>query len=377
MKIGIDTFACDGGKSGVGVYLTQILKRIPPSGASFELFGWGFDRFAFSEAAPNLEFIPQCFINGRTANALWHIFSYPQFAKKRNYGACFFPAAHRQLPLASPCPGIGVVHDIASYWGARKNREHLGAVIRMSLPKAVRRLDRIIAVSEWVKQELIEFAGLKESRIEVILNGVDTSVFFQRLRNDQSVILIQPFSFRRPYILYVSRIDHPVKNHVKLIEAFAIFKDRTHYPHRLVLAGSNNYRAEKVQQAAHASRYRGDIFFTGYFPSKNLPELYAGADIVVIPSLYEGSGMGILEAMASGIPVACARTASLPEVAGDAALYFDPRNAEEMADRMVTLTANHDIYRERRRLGLERARLFSWDACVERTLQIIQEIADK
>ncbi|MDR1903544.1 MAG: glycosyltransferase family 4 protein [Treponema sp.] len=377
MKIGIDTFACNGGKSGVGVYLTQILKRIPPSGASFELFGWGFDRFAFSEAAPNMEFIPQCFINGRTANALWHIFSYPQFAKKRNYSACFFPAAHKQLPVSSPCPCIGTVHDIASYWGARETREHLGAVIRLSLPRAVRRLDRIIAVSNWVKQELIEFAGIKESYIEVIPDGIDTSVFFQRPRNDQSVVLIQPFSFRRPYILYVSRIDHPVKNHVKLIEAFAVFKERTRYPHRLVLAGSNNHGAEKVLQAAYSSKYRGDIFFTGHFPVKNLPELYAGADIVVIPSMYEGFGLGILEAMASGVPVACAHTASLPEAAGNAALYFDPRNVEEIAERMVTLTTNHDVYRECRRLGLERARLFSWDTCVQRTLEIIQEVADK
>jgi glycosyltransferase involved in cell wall biosynthesis len=247
----------------------------------------------------------------------------------------------------------------------------------MSLPRAVSRLDRFIAVSGWVRNELVEFAGVRESRVEVVPNGVDTSVFYQRPRNDESVLLIQPFSFRRPYILYVSRIDHPVKNHVKLIEAFAVFKDRTHYPHRLVLAGSGSRGAEKVHQAVNESKYRGDIFFTGYFPSKNLPELYAGAHIVVIPSMYEGSGMAILEAMASGIPVACSRTASLPEAAGEAALYFDPHDTEEMAECMVTFTTNHDVYREYRRLGLERARLFSWEACAERTLGIIQEVAGK
>ncbi|MDR1099173.1 MAG: glycosyltransferase family 4 protein [Treponema sp.] len=376
MKIGIDTFACDGGKSGVGVYVTQFLKRIPPSGEYYELFGWDFDRFAYSECAPGLEFIPQCSVSGRTANSLWHVFKYSQFARSRSYDACFFPAAHKLPPCNSPCPTIGVVHDMAAYWGTRKTREHLGAVIRMVLPNSLRRLDRIIAVSQWVKQELTERAHVKESLIEVVPNGIDHTAFYPRPRNEESVVLIQPFSFRRPYILYVSRIDFPVKNHIRLIKAFGIFKERTKHPHRLVLAGVDSQGAEKVKAAAAASPWRNDIFFTGHFPLKNLPELYSGADFAVFPSMYEGFGMGVLEAMASGVPVACARAASLPETADNAALYFDPVDIEDMADRMVTLTSNRELYRECRRLGLERVQAFSWDRCAERTLQIIQETGD-
>ena len=377
MKIGIDAFACDGGRSGVGMYLTQILRRLPPSDAYFELFGWDFDRFAYSECAPGIDFIPQCFVNGRTANALWHLFKYPGFAKQRSYDACFFPSAHRRPPYQSPCPTIGVVHDMAAYWGSRRTREHLGAVLRMVLPDSLRRLDRIIAVSEWVKQELAECASVKASRIEVVSNGIDHAAFYPRPRNEESVVLIQPFSFQRPYILCVSRIEHPVKNHVRLIKAFDIFKARSKYPHRLVLAGGNSGNADKVLEAAAASPWRSDIFFTGHFPHKSLPELYSGADFVVQPSMYEGFGMGVLEAMASGVPVACARAASLPETAGHAALYFDPGNAEDMADRMVTLAGDRDIYRQCRQLGIERAQTFTWDACVERTLQIIHETAEK
>jgi glycosyltransferase involved in cell wall biosynthesis len=375
MKIGIDTFACDGGKSAVGVYLTQLLKRIPPSGAQFELFGWEYDRFAYREAAPNTDFISRGFMTGRTANALWHLAKYPGFALQREWGACFFPAAHKRLPYRSPCPSIGVVHDMGAFWRSRKTRDHLGVVIRLSLPNSLRRLDRVIAVSGWVKQELADLAGVKESRIDVVPNGIDLSSFYPRPRNEESVVLIQPFSFRRPYVLYVSRLHHPVKNHVKLIEAFGIFKERTRYPHRLVLAGADNQGAEKIKRAADLSPYRKDIFFPGHFPISSLPELYAGADIVVVPSVYEGFGMGVLEAMASGVPVACARAASLPETAEHGALYFDPLDVEDMADRMVTLTTNRDIYRECRTLGLERVKAFSWDACAERTLAIIQETA--
>jgi glycosyltransferase involved in cell wall biosynthesis len=377
MKVGIDTFACDGGRSGVGVYVTQLLKRIPPSGALYELFGWEFDRFSYSETAPDLGFIAQCSINGRTANSLWHLFKYPQFARTRSYDACFFPAAHRRLPYYSPCPSIGVVHDMGGYFGPWKTREPLGAVLRMVLPDSLRRLDRIIAVSGWVKQELVKLARVKESKIEVVPNGIDLSAYYPRPRHEESVVLIQPFSFRRPYVLYTSRIDHPIKNHITLIKAFGIFKERTKYPHRLVLAGSDSHGAEKVKEAAAVSPYRNDIFFTGHFPGKSLPELYSGADMVVIPSRYEGFGMGVLEAMASGVPVACARAASLPETAEHAALYFEPLDAEDMADRMVTLTTNREVYRECRRLGLERVKSFSWDRCAERTLNIIQETAGK
>jgi len=377
MKIGLDTFACDGGKSGVGMYLTQLLKRITPSEALFELFGWEYDRYTYNDVAPNFEFIPQCSIHGRTANSLWHVFRYKKFAIQRKYDACLFPAAHRYLPYKSPCPAIGVVHDMAAYFGNRKTRVHLGALLRMILPNSLRHMDRIIAVSDWVKQELIDRAHVKENRIEVVPNGIDHTSFYPRQRNEESVLLIQPFSFKRPYVLYVSRIDHPVKNHIRLIEAFGIFKETTKFPHRLVLAGGDSNNAILVKEAAAASAWRNDIFITGHFPTTSLPELYAGADFVVIPSMYEGFGMAVVEAMACGVPVLCARAASLPETAEHAALYFDPVNAEDMADRMITVSTDRDIYNECRRLGLERAKTFSWDKCVERTLQIIYETSGR
>ncbi|MDR2194859.1 MAG: glycosyltransferase family 4 protein [Treponema sp.] len=377
MKIGIDTFACDGGKSAVGAYLLQLLKRIPPSGELYELFGWEFDRFAYKESAPRFEFISQCSVNGRLANFSWHLFQYPNFAKKRAYNVCFFPAAHKRLPNNSPCPTVGTVHDMAAYWGIREKKDLLGRIIRFVFPNVLRQMEKIIAVSNFVKQELIDIAKVKESLIEVVPDGIDTTVFYPRPKNEDSVVLIQPFSFRQPYILYTSRIQHPIKNHIKLIEAFDIFKARTHYPHKLILAGGDSYGAEKVREAAASAMHTTDIFFPGHFPTKNLPELYAGADIVVIPSLYEGFGMGILEAMASGVPVACARSASLPETAEHAALYFDPNDAEDMADRIVTLALNHDVYHNCRALGFERVKSFSWEQCAERTLDIIQAIAGK
>lgn len=375
MNCGIDTFACNGGRSGIGVYLYQLLKHFPRDQGSLELFGWEFDRYAYSEAAEDLEYQAQGARSGTLANSLWHIFRYPDFVKNRGYDVTFFPAADRRLPRRSPCPSIGTVHDMAAYRGPRRSRAHLGALLRMVLPDSLRHLSQVIAVSNWVKQEILDVAGVPESRITVIPDGIDLEEFHPRARGEESVVLIQPFSFRRPYILYAARLDHPVKNHVRLIDAFGIFKERTRHPHRLVLAGVDSRASDHIKKHAAASKWGRDIFFTGHFPRQSLPELYAGADFVVIPSLYEGFGLGALESMASGVPVACARAASLPEVADHAALYFDPYDCEDMADRMVTLTSDRDCYRECISRGLERVKNYSWERCAEATFSLIQEYA--
>jgi glycosyltransferase involved in cell wall biosynthesis len=374
MKVGIDTFACKLGASGVGVYLTQLIKRIPESGVQYELFGWNYDRFIFNNLAKGKEFIPQGKIHGDAANLLWHIFKYPEFARSYQFDVCFFPVAHLRLPYNSPCPAVGAVHDLAAYWGSRKTREHLGFILRTILPNALRKLDRIISVSNWVKQELIEITSIHEETIEVVPNGVDLDAFYPRPKNNESGAF-QPFSFKPPYILYAARLEHPVKNHIRLIKAFEIFKERTKFPHRMVFAGSNSRGSDKIKAAAMTSKYRNDFFFTGTFPSKSLPELYSQADFVVVPSLYEGFGQSAIEAMACGVPVACARAASLPETAEHAALYFDPYDSEDMADRMVSLASDRSLNEDLSKAGIERAKSFSWDVCAERTLKIITETA--
>jgi glycosyltransferase involved in cell wall biosynthesis len=384
MKIGIDTFACGGGSSGAGAYLKEILKRWPASETRYTLFGWEYDKYVYDDVTEKLagcEFVPRCKFKGRTASQIWHFWKYPDFANILAFNTCFFPAAHQELPIASCCPTVGTVHDMAAFWGTRKTREHLG-LIRMALPNALRRLDRVIAVSDWVKKELIEIAKVKSSRIEVVHNGVDLSRFHPRETDESSavdgsedVLLIQPFSFRRPYILYTSRLDLTVKNHLGLIKAFTIFKETTRLPHRLVLTGPNSLGADKIKEAAAVSKYRGDIFFTGHFPAASLPDLTAAADMVVYPSRYEGFGRGVIEAMAAGVPVACARAASLSEIAANAALFFDPDDAEDIADRMAVLATDNETRAVLIAAGLEHAKQFSWEKTAQKTFDIIMETA--
>ena len=180
---------------------------------------------------------------------------------------------------------------------------------------------------------------------------------------------------RPPFILYTSRIEHPGKNHARLIRAFAELKRKERIPHQLVLAGTDRERADEVHRIAEESGFAKDILFTGFVASEDLPLLYQAADLFVFPSLYEGFGLPILEAMACGTPVACSRISSMPEVAGDAAVLFDPEEEGSIASAIRSIITGTDLRRDLAARGLERSRQFSWARTAAQTLGVIRSLA--
>ena len=173
--------------------------------------------------------------------------------------------------------------------------------------------------------------------------------------------------------MYTSRLEHPGKNHVQLIRAFAQLKRKEQIPHQLVLAGSDWGGAAIVHQEAAKSGVESDIVFTGFMPSKDLPTLCQAADIFVFPSLYEGFGLPILEAMSCGTPVACSNLSSMPEVAGDAAVLFDPHQTESIASAIGSIITGTGLAESLAARGIERAKQFSWSRTAARTLELIRQ----
>jgi glycosyltransferase involved in cell wall biosynthesis len=197
---------------------------------------------------------------------------------------------------------------------------------------------------------------------------VDHGAFHPRDREETREALRRELGLARPYVLFVSRIEHPGKNHVGLIRAFALLKSRhPDLPHELVLAGPDWTRAEEVHREATGSPASADIRFLGSLRADLLSRLYAGADAFAFPSLFEGFGLPVLEAMASGVPVACSNVSSIPEVAGDAAEMFDPSDPGAIADALG---------REARvAAGLARAATFSWQRTAEATREVLRRAA--
>jgi glycosyltransferase involved in cell wall biosynthesis len=233
------------------------------------------------------------------------------------------------------------------------------------LPELIRRLTVPVTVSEHSKLDIVKYAHVPEARIRVIHNGFESHDF---------VPTSAPKTNR--YWLYVSRIEHPGKNHVGLIEAY----DNLSCTHRdlpvLMLAGGDWDGAAAVHERRESSPNRDKILFLGFVPDGTLPALVAGADAVIYPSLYEGFGIPILEAMACGVPVACSNTSSLPEVGGDAAIYFDPTRIEDIVGAMRRLLTDPVLRSELSAKGLVRARQFTWEKCAEETITILRSAAN-
>jgi len=228
--------------------------------------------------------------------------------------------------------------------------------------RLVRRADALLAVSHFTREELIRWTRVSPEKIQVVHNGVDP-VWFGALKGSRP--------HARPYLLYVGNIK-PHKNLGRLLEAFDRLKGSIIQD--LILVGKKEGFLTGDSEVQRQARKLGDrVRFTGELEEPLLRQYYLYADCLVFPSLYEGFGLPPLEAMASGVPVVVSNAASLPEVCGEAALYFNPLDPGEMAEKILEVLGGRG--REARiQKGLERANEFNWDRCAKETVSVIERI---
>lgn len=380
MKIGITTFGGDGGKSGISQYLIQLLKQFSAvgNGHQFDVLGYASEQQLFVPERSRMSSVNfGDHLRNPVLNVAWHQLALRSWTKRRQHDVLFLPAGNRRLPMTSSCPTVGTVHDFSSLHVQGKYDPARMFYITKVLPALIRRLTRVITVSESSKRDIVQYAQVPEHRVVVTPEAVDHQTFFAGDSEESRQRIRTKYELEHPYILYVSRIEHPGKNHVRLIRAFERLKQTRDLPHRLVLAGSDWGRAEEVHRVANESSVVDQIVFTGFVPSGDLPDLYRAADLFVFPSLYEGFGLPILEAMASGTPTTCANISSLPEVAGQAAIMFDPYDEEEIThsmDQLLSDAQQADLYRQR---GLTRSQQFNWTATAKQTLGVIETAAEE
>lgn len=372
IRVAIPSAGCDGGRSGIGTYLENLLACWAggEGPVEFELVAARSDRDWLKRFGMETVWLDDM-LASPMANLGWMQAGLPALCKSRGYDAVFFPAGNRRLSYSLPCASVGTVHDLSSlHVKAKYDRAHTFYNKRV-LPVLIRRLSHVVTVSETSKKDIVRFVGVSEHKVSVIPNAVDHSRFRARSEPGEVRRLRQRIGCSDPYIVYVSRFEHPGKNHIALIQAFGVLKAETGCVHKLVLAGSDWSGAEKVHAAVRASAWGKDILLPGFLDAAMLPALYRAADLLVFPSLYEGFGIPVLEAMASGLPVACANNSSLPEVAADAAEYFDPTDVGSIAAAMRRVIADADLRRQMVKAGLLRSAEFSWEKTAAETLAVI------
>lgn len=294
----------------------------------------------------------------------------------RQEGLDLFLGTAQFLPLGLPSVlgKLLIVHDLV--WKLFPETVAIRNLViqRVYSKHSVEAADLIIAVSESTKRDLQKFWGTKAEKIRVIHNGVSPD-FYPHDPKSAANYLAGKYGTTRNYICAVGTLE-PRKNLVRLIEAFAILKRRNGFPCQLVIAGPKGWGNLRLQKKAEASGLtERDLRFLGFVPDPDLPLLYSGASAFVFPSLYEGFGLPLLEAMACGTPVACSNRSSLPEIGADAVLYFNPESAEEIAGVVEKILIDPALRQRLIQRGLERVRLFSWDSCAKSILSALNEAA--
>jgi glycosyltransferase involved in cell wall biosynthesis len=236
--------------------------------------------------------------------------------------------------------------------------------------------DQIIAISQNTALDIERFFQIPPSRVHIVHNGIDRQRFAPADRARAKADAAARWGLERPFFLYVSRIEHPAKNHARLIEAFNRFKAVANMDWQLVLVGSDWHGSDVVHAAARRSPFSRDIHFLGFVDDAAVPTLYRAAEAMVYPSLYEGFGFPPVEAMACGCPVLSSGRGSLSEVAGDAAGTFDPENVDEIVVALQRLVTDVGWRTHLREAGIINARRFSWDENVERVLAVYEQAVE-
>jgi len=370
IKVGIDTFGCDHGRSGLGSCLFYLTSNLPTNNPEFkfELFGSEIDRFTytgnngFSYNAVNIA-------DNLKSERHWHLSGLKLFLLKNNYDVVIYPAVEKVFPFISVKNSIAIVNSVLS-----KSLKTAGFTYKLQLKHGLSKIKLIIAASEFIKKDLIKI-GVSAEKIKVIYNGIDHKLFFPQMDVIDDVVSISPFSIKRPYFIYGSKISDSSKKHMELIKAFEIFKRKTGLPHRLVLAGDDGDCAEAVHKAVFDSEFASDIFLTGFFPHESFPTLYAGAEACIFPAINEGVGLPVLEAMACGLPVICSDSGALKEVGKNAPIYFNPDNPEEIASAMQRVLEDKEVRAKMIDLGLYQASKFNWEDTIKNLLKEISQVS--
>jgi len=278
-----------------------------------------------------------------------------------------FVAAHT-LPLIAPKRAVVTIHDIGFEhypdlypWADKIYHRFAFQVIKFLA-------DKIITVSNYSKKDIVDFYKINEKKIDVVYNGYDSNKYRVQETNKE---ILKKYNISSDFILFIGRLEEK-KNTPRLIEAFGEFKKRNpEDKHQLVLVGKSGFGFDRVVQNIKKYNLEKDVVLPGWLSDDDLPLLLNSARAFVFPSLFEGFGIPVIEAMACGCPVICSNKTSLPEAAGEAALMFDPFKVEEIVSRLEQVLHNETVQESLRAKGLQQASNFSWNKCARETLNIL------
>jgi glycosyltransferase involved in cell wall biosynthesis len=272
-------------------------------------------------------------------------------------------------PLTLSLPSVLTLHDIQHEYHPEFFTPQELQFRRRTYKPSAEKASLIITDAEFTRQTLVEKYHVPATKIYPIFMGVDHATFRSDHPQEKLRRLREKYRLPEQFAFYPAN-TWPHKNHVRLVRAWALLRRRASVNCPLVLTGKareghGSFLAEVEQQGLQQQ-----VLYLGYVSSREMPLLYAAASFLIFPSLFEGFGLPVLEAMASGCPVACSNLTTMPEIAGGAALLFDPHSEEKIAEAAQRLIEDEEIRQALRQRGLGRVREFSWQKTARETLQV-------
>lgn len=369
-SIAINATMLDNRPSGVGIYAAQLINHFQREWnlASDEAITVFTPTRRFLKPGIRIVKVSDLLQSSRFGTVaavtrfLWNSVVYPLHA--RRFDLTISPTTHGSLAGRNQ---IVTIHDLLSLRFG-KIRPHQKLYYRYLLPFIVRRAALVIAISEATRQDIIHFLGCPEEKIHVLHNGYDPSEF--NPGDAPSTLVQERYDVRNYWLIVGPSYEH--KNIDLVLRAYRELPVARREEHPLVIVGGRSRYLGRLKELAATLGINRHVHFLGYVPQRLMPAVYREAFALVFPSLFEGFGFPLLEAMACGCPVISSNTSSMPEVCGEAALYIDPTEQRSLLQAMTTLADNADLRQHLIDKGLVQAKRFSWSQTAKELKSIVE-----
>ncbi len=366
MLIAIDGVAAnDENRVGVSMYTLELLRYFHTQANEKLQFTIYLKNPPRADLPKKTEYFRYRVVGG---SFLWSRLFFPLALMRDPKPDIFFSPAH-YLPSFVPCPAVVTIHDLAyEYYPAEFLKKDLYKLKNWT-KSAVNKSRAVIAVSQNTKSDILKYYQTPSERVKVIYNGFRSKSEFL---NSKSETISKFKILNSKFLLFVGTLQ-PRKNIAILIEAFSTVV-KSNKDLKLIIVGKRGWLYNSIFQKVSDLGLENKIKFTGYLPDSELAILYKNAAMMVLPSLYEGFGIPILEAMAAGCPVITSNVSSLPEIAGEAALYFNPHDSVELAGKIDMILKDKSMRDDLIKKGKARVGRFSWEKCGKETLELLTNV---
>ena len=372
MKIGIDCSSVLYKKTGVGNYVHNLLLNLSKIDRknSYVLFFQSLRHLDSSKIA-RYDFAHKKTIAIRAPKPLFDFFWYKLKFPSIEFFTGEVDIFHSNFysPLMKKGESIITIYDV-SFFAFPELQTKDAQKFRNKVIKSCHKASKIITISNFSKMEILKYVNVPKEKIEVIYPGVN-------IRNQQLDVnendILRKYRLSKDYVLFVGTIE-PRKNLERLVRAFKLLIDSGTNKYDLVIVGKLGWKYNSFLQTLRISGIQDKVKLLGYIPANELPIIYKYASLFIYPSIYEGFGLPVLEAMANEVPVITSNLSSLPEVAGDAALLVNPYDEGQIAEGMNKILSDPKLRRQLIERGKERVKKFSWMETAKQTLKLYEEV---